>query len=153
MPFIDEHVLVAGTSATNLWQQLTRQLMGWDTPASTIYARLTGASPRQRAGTFPQQGSTLPGFYVREVAPPFRLELTGCHHFSRYALTFLLEARGEKALIRVRSNAEFPGVLGSLYRVAVIRSGAHRFVTRRLLKSVTRNAAIHLDNGTRGGPL
>ena len=32
----------------------------------------------------------------------------------------------------------FPGVLGRLYRAAVIGSGGHRLVTRRLLRQVAR---------------
>lgn len=143
MLFIDEHVLSSRASVTQVWQELTSQLESWDTPASTIYARLTGASPRRRAGAFPQHGSALPGFCVNDVDPPVRLELMGRHHFSRYSLVFVLESQGKKTLIRARSDAEFPGFLGSLYRVAVVRSGAHRFVTRRLLKTVARDATAH----------
>jgi hypothetical protein len=42
--------------------------------------------------------------------------------------------------LRVQTHAAFPGALGRLYRAAVIGSGAHRIVARRLLRRVARTA-------------
>ncbi len=79
-------------------------------------------------------GDTVPGFRVVEVEPGRRLVLRGRHRFSNYALTFVLD--GDH--LRAQTHAAFPGVLGWLYRTAVIRSGGHRLVTRRLLRQVAR---------------
>jgi hypothetical protein len=38
--------------------------------------------------------------------------------------------------VRAQTYAAFPGVKGRVYRALVISSGAHRFVTQRLLRRV-----------------
>jgi len=38
-------------------------------------------------------------------------------------------------VLRARTEAAFPGLLGRLYRAAVIGSGGHRLVARRLLRN------------------
>jgi hypothetical protein len=76
----------------------------------------------------------VPGFRVVEAEPCRRLALRGRHRFSNYALTFVLD--GDR--LRAQTHAAFPGVLGRLYRAAVIGSGGHRLVTRRLLRQVAR---------------
>ena len=53
---------------------------------------------------------------------------------SNYALTFVFY--GDR--LRARTHAAFPGILGRLYRAAVIGSGGHRLMTRRLLRQVAR---------------
>jgi hypothetical protein len=63
-----------------------------------------------------------------------RLVLRGRHRFADYALTFVFE----DSLLKARTHAEFPGLQGRLYRAAVIGSGAHAIVTRRLLQKVAR---------------
>jgi hypothetical protein len=40
--------------------------------------------------------------------------------------------------LRAETHAAFPGLLGRLYRAAVIGSGGHRLVTRRLLRQIAR---------------
>jgi hypothetical protein len=142
-PFIDEHVVVIDAPVVDVWHALIRRLAAWDTTATRIYARASGAVPRRGAGAFPRQASTLPGFAVSAVDAPHRLVLAGRHHFSRYVLTFVLEETGGRTEIRARSHADFPGLLGQLYGLAVVRSGAHRAVTRGLLRSVQRSAAVH----------
>jgi hypothetical protein len=44
--------------------------------------------------------------------------------------------------LRAQTHAAFPGIVGQLYRAAVIGSGAHRLVVRRLLSRVARAARI-----------
>jgi hypothetical protein len=85
-------------------------------------------------------GATLAGFRVAGSEPPRRLALEGRHRFSRYRLTFEIEPRGPGARVRAVTHAEFPGLRGALYRAAVVGSGGHRIVTRRLLKSIARRA-------------
>jgi hypothetical protein len=58
--------------------------------------------------------------------------LAGRHRFAQYTLTFVLDPDR----LRARTQAAFPGVSGRLYRTAVIGSGAHRIVTRRMLRRV-----------------
>lgn len=83
-------------------------------------------------------GTASPGRPGRvvESEPGRRLALRGRHRFANYALTFVVE--GDRLI--ARTHAEFPGILGRLYRAAVIGSGGHRIVTRRLLKQVARGA-------------
>jgi hypothetical protein len=71
---------------------------------------------------------------VVEAEPGRRLALRGRHRFSNYALTFVLD--GDR--LRAQTHAAFPGVPGRLYRAAVIGSGGHRLVTRRLLRQIAR---------------
>jgi hypothetical protein len=40
--------------------------------------------------------------------------------------------------LHARTQAAFPGLRGRLYRAAVIGSGGHRIITRRLLRQVAR---------------
>lgn len=142
MPLIDEHeILIAGPPAV-VWRALTAQLAAWNTRDARTYARIVGASPGHAIGVFPSIGSSVPGFGVSEADPPRRLVLVGRHHFSRYALVFLIEPQQNGVLMRARSHAEFPGARGSLYRLAVIHSGAHRIVTRRLLRQVRSTARV-----------
>ncbi len=67
-----------------------------------------------------------------EHKPVRRLALRGRHRFADYALTFLLDG----VSLRAETRAAFPGVLGRLYRTAVLGSGGHRLMTRRLLRQV-----------------
>ena len=80
--------------------------------------------------------TAVPGFRVVAAEPGKRLELRGRHRFSNYALTFELDGNR----VRAQTHAEFPGVLGRMYRLAVITSGAHKLVTRRLLRQIARAA-------------
>ena len=78
----------------------------------------------------------MPGFRVVEAEPGRRLALRGRHRFANYALTFVFDGGRLRAL----THAEFPGLLGRLYRAAVIGSGGHRLVTRRMLRQVVARA-------------
>jgi hypothetical protein len=73
---------------------------------------------------------------VAEAEPGRRLALRGRHRFSRYELTFVL-ADGE---LRAQTRAAFPGIHGRLYRAAVIGTGGHRILTRRLLRRIAARA-------------
>ena len=136
LPYIDEHSqsvnAPAGTVWTALLQVLQRAMGGGAT-----FARVLGCDPAQGSAAFSGQlGDTVPGFRVVEADPGRRLTLRGRHRFSNYALTFELDGNR----VRAQTHAEFPGVLGRLYRAAVIGSGAHKLVTRRLLRQVARAA-------------
>jgi hypothetical protein len=80
----------------------------------------------------------LAGFRVTESEPGRRLVLRGRHRFAIYALTFVVDGGS----LRARTDAAFPGLLGRLYRAAVIGSGGHPLVARRLLRRVATAAKL-----------
>jgi hypothetical protein len=113
--------------------KVLRREMGGNAPI----ARILGCDPAQGTAEFAgRPGEAVPGFSVVEAEPGRRLALRGRHRFSNYALTFILDGD----CLRAQTHAAFPGVLGRLYRAAVIGSGGHRLVTRRLLRQVARAA-------------
>lgn len=137
LPYIDEHVTSVGDAPPErawsaLVEVLRRQLGGGEQIARALGCDHTRRSPGFDGGP----GQTLPGFRVAAAEPGRRLVLEGRHRFSRYELTFLL---GDGRL-RAQTHAAFPGLLGRLYRAAVIGSGGHRIATRRLLREVARRA-------------
>jgi hypothetical protein len=136
LPFIDEHSRPIDSTADEAWAALLRvlrRLMG----GSSRFARLLGCDPWEgTAGFSGRPGEALPGFRVAEADPGRRLVLRGRHRFAEYTLTFVVDG----GQLRASTHARFPGLLGRLYRAAVIGSGGHRIVTRRLLRSVAREA-------------
>jgi hypothetical protein len=137
LPYIDEHTQRIDASGDAVWaallQVLRRQMGG-----SAGFARLLGCVPAQGTDDFTgQPGDAVPGFEVVESEMGRRLALRGRHRFSSYSLTFMFDGSD----LRAQTHAAFPGVLGRLYRAAVIGSGAHRRVTRRLLRQVAKTMA------------
>ncbi|BDG01678.1 hypothetical protein [Anaeromyxobacter oryzae] len=134
LPYIDEHSQRLDAPADVAWTALLkvlRRTMGGGAPI----ARLLGCDPAQGTAEFAgRPGEAVPGFRVVEAEAGRRLALRGRHRFAEYALTFILD--GDR--LRAQTHAAFPGVLGRLYRAAVIGSGGHRLVTRRLLRQVAR---------------
>jgi Protein of unknown function (DUF2867) len=132
LPHIDEHVVATHAPRDEVWASLIRMLrhtMG----GSTAFARLLGCDPIRATEPFDGSvGQTLPGFRVVEAEPGRHLTLEGRHRFSRYRLTFELDT----ARIRASTDAAFPGALGRLYRAAVIGTGGHKLITRRMLRQV-----------------
>jgi hypothetical protein len=136
LPFIDQHEILVPAPAAVVWRALLHQARSLDAPAPM--ALVLGTEPRHTSGTPFDPGSTIAGFAVAEVEPERLLRLTGRHRFSRYELTFRLSPRPGGTLLAARSNAEFPGPHGFLYRTFVITSGAHRILVRRLLAGIKR---------------
>lgn len=134
LPFIDVHAERVTAPAAAVWAALLRVLrrqMG----GAGGFARLLGCDPSRGTAEFSgRPGDAVPGFRVVDAEAGRRLALRGQHRFSRYALTFVLE--GDQ--LRAETHAVFPGVLGRLYRAAVIGSGGHAVVTRRLLRKIAR---------------
>ncbi|MDQ3643948.1 MAG: hypothetical protein M3356_00330, partial [Actinomycetota bacterium] len=86
-------------------------------------------------------GSTFPGFVVAAAQRPIRLRLQGRHRFSRYRLEFALDDLGDaRTRLRAGTWAAFPGRHGQAYRAAVIASGGHVVVVRRILAAIARGA-------------
>lgn len=138
LPFIDEHSQPMNVPADVVWTALVsvlRRQMG----RSGRLARMLGCDPADGTPGFTgRSGEAVPGFRVAESEPGRRLALRGRHRFSRYALTFVLDADRLSA----QTHAVFPGALGKLYRALVIGTGGHRLVTRRLLRLVGRAASV-----------
>jgi hypothetical protein len=135
LPYVDEHGLQIAAPASAIWAALLRVVRGM--AGNTALARVLGCDPARSTGEFAgRPGDAVPGFRVVEAEPGRRLALRGRHRFADYALTFIVDGDG----LRAQTHAAFPGVLGRLYRALVIGSGAHRFVTRRLLRQVARRA-------------
>jgi hypothetical protein len=134
LPYIDEHSERVDAPADVVWAALLKVLrreMGGGAPI----ARILGCDPAHGTAEFGgRPGEAVPGFRVVEADPGRRLALRGRHRFARYALTFVLDG----GRLRAQTYAAFPGLLGRLYRAAVIGSGGHRLVTRRLLRLVAR---------------
>lgn len=134
LPFIDEHCQQVQGSVHATWTALLhvlrRQMAG-----STAFARLLGCDPAESTARFTgSPGDTVPGFRVIEAEEGRRLTLRGRHRFAVYELTFVV---GGSSLC-ARTHAAFPGILGGIYRAVVIKTGAHRLITRHLLRQVAR---------------
>lgn len=132
LPFIDEHCQPMHGSVDVTWTSLLhvlRRQMG----GSTALARVLGCDPAEGTARFTGlPGDTVPGFRVIEAEEGRRLTLRGRHRFAIYDLTFVLDGSS----LCARTHAAFPGILGRLYRIVVIKTGAHRVITRHLLRQV-----------------
>jgi len=133
LPHIDEHAVPTDAPREEVWAALIRMLRK-TIGGSAAFARVLGCEPGQSSEDFAGKvGETLPGFRVVDAERGHRLTLEGRHRFSRYRLMFLID----DAQIRAHSDGAFPGVLGRLYRAAVIGSGGHKIITRRMLRQVS----------------
>ena len=134
LPYVDEHHRRIDAPAEVVWTALLKVLRR-EMGAGAPLARLLGCDPAEGTPEFAgRPGDAVPGFRVVEADPGRRLTLRGRHGFADYALTFVID--GDR--LRAQTHATFPGVLGRLYRAAVLGSGGHRLVTRRLLRQVAR---------------
>jgi hypothetical protein len=134
LPFIDVHTQKVHAPREAVWSALLA-VLGRQLGGHERYARFLGCDPARSSGSLTgHAGETLPGFRVIEAEPARRLALGGQHRFARYELTF--ELRGNE--LSAQTHAAFPGLLGRLYRAAVISSGGHALITRHLLREVAR---------------
>ena len=134
--------MAASASAEDVWTALPEVLReAFERPWARRYARFLECRDQGSEREFDAAaGETLAGFRVESAEPPRRLALEGRHRFSRYRLTFEIEPAGVVSRVRAVTDAEFPGLPGALYRAAVVGSGGHRIVTRRILESIARRA-------------
>ena len=134
LPFVDEHSHPVHASGDALWAALVK-VLAHDVAGGAALARLLGCDPVRGTGSFAgRPGEAVPGFRVLEAERGRRLVLHGRHRFSDYALTFIYD--GDR--LHAQTHAAFPGLLGRIYRAAVIGTGAHRVVTRHLLRQIAR---------------
>jgi hypothetical protein len=145
LPFVDEHSQQIDAPADVVWAALLKVLRR-ELRGATRIARILGCDPARGTPEFAgRPGEALPGFSVVESEPGRRLALRGRHRFATYAWTFVLD----EDQLRARTDAAFPGVLGRLYRAAVIGSGGHRLVVRRLLRQVAQATRSQASPGFR----
>ncbi|MFJ4618857.1 hypothetical protein [Streptomyces sp. NPDC088812] len=139
LPYVDERTELVAADADAVWRAVGDVLDG---AFGSGYARLVGCPHRTASGPRPPaEGSVWPGFRVDSATPVRKLVLTGRHHFSTYALVFRLDEAGAgRTRLRAETRARFPGPGGALYRLLVIRTGAHALLTGRLLSSIGRRA-------------
>ncbi|WP_319462606.1 hypothetical protein [Micromonospora sp. RTP1Z1] len=142
LPFVDEHQVLVSAPASAVWRALTTQINRSQLAGASAgaYGHLVAAEPRRASGNLPDEGATLPGFRVAEAVPGHLLRLVGRHRFSRHALVFTLVPQSDGTLLSARTDAEFPGLHGRVYRLLVIGSGGHRVLLGRLLHAVRRQA-------------
>ncbi len=81
------------------------------------------------------------GFRVASASAGEALALVGTHRFSRYSLTFRLDAAGAgRTRVAAETRAAFPGLRGTIYRGIVIGSRGHVVLVRRMLRAVRSRA-------------
>jgi hypothetical protein len=120
LPYIDEHVITVRADRGATWSALLR-----------IWCRE------------PDDPSTIrsPFFWLDEATHRTRLALSGEHRFSVYKLVFeLVDEAPQGTRLSALTWADFPGLLGKAYRMAVIGTGAHRVAVRRMLRSIAAEA-------------
>lgn len=141
LPYVDEHSVQIPATPQRTWEAL---LTAFDRSlgAAPWFARLLGCQDTRPEGPRPlAPGSSLPGFHVAQALAPELLDLAGSHRYARYLLRFRLEPMGEgHTRLRAITRAEFPGLLGRLYRLLVISSRLHLLATRRMLSMVKKRA-------------
>lgn len=141
LPYIDTHETELSVSPAQVWPVLLATLrrdIGGAPPSLFLSAwRLEPSCRRGAWDGSVETGDALPGFEVSAAEAPRRLEFTGHHRFSRYALTFTL-AESERGGTRLsaETRAAFPGILGFGYRTAVIGTRLHGVMVRRMLRRV-----------------
>jgi hypothetical protein len=142
LPPVDEHGVLVLAPPPVVWEALlTTVRRGFSGRAATRIARILGCSETAAVGDPGRIGSTVPGFVVARVVEPAVLALEGQHRFSRYGLVFRLEpTKDERTLLRAETRAQFPGILGRVYRVLVIGTRGHVVAVTSMLRGIRRRA-------------
>jgi hypothetical protein len=142
-PRVDEHSVAVEAAPQVVWDAMLHVVeQSFSSSWAAAVARVLGCRDVAAFGPRPLVvGSAFPGFHVASADALREVELAGCHRFSRYALIFRLdELANGRVQLRAETRAEFPGVLGKIYRAMVIGTGGHVLVVKRLLASAKRRA-------------
>jgi hypothetical protein len=149
LSFIDVHSLALDAAPEQAWEAVAQVMRGWAGGApprrsarmGALIARLLGSTDVEPPLPSPGLPEAMVGFRVAQAKRPSLIALEGEHRFSRYALTFRIEAAAEsRCVVKAETKAAFPGLAGRVYRGAVIGTGAHVIVVRRLLSSIKHRA-------------
>ncbi len=140
LPRIDEHAAVVAASVDDTWQALLDTVTDTFTLRhAALYARLVGCADTAASAPPIVEGSTVPGFVVSRFVTGRTLELTGRHRFSAYRLALRLEPVGPgHTRLSAETCAQFPRLIGGLYRLLVIGTRFHVLAVRRILAGVAR---------------
>ena len=155
LPHVDEHSVAIGAAPLVVWDAtLSIVEQSFASSPTAVVARALGCRDVHACGPRPLAvGSAFPGFHVVAADAPRELELAGCHRFSSYALIFRLdELVNGRVQLRAETRAEFPGVLGRIYRAMVIGTGGHVLGVKRLLAAAKRWAERAEGRPRRVGP-
>lgn len=128
LPFIDEHSRPVPASPDSLYAAL----VAW------VEANLLVPVPKAFAALWHLDSPS--GFTMVEHVAPERVVLRGEHRFARYELAFVIESGAQATTLHATTHAEFPGLLGTIYRGAVIATGGHAIVVRSMLRRIARRA-------------
>lgn len=131
LAYVDSHEVSVAAPPERVWDEIQSVLPRFGGPVWAAYARLVGCEDSSRPPI---------GFHVADAARPGSIVLAGSHRFARYQLMLLIEPDGAGSCLRAQTNADFPGLLGRIYRLAVIGSRAHVVATRRILGAFKRRA-------------
>jgi hypothetical protein len=135
LPFIDSHSETTDDPPGKVWERPMRLVRGLGGPAGPAFARVLGCSEVDRVMGSRGIPAAVVGFRVSEAVPPELVVLQGEHRFSRYELRFVISPEA----VRAETRAAFPGVAGRVYRAAVIGTGAHRVLVRRMLRALAQS--------------
>jgi len=128
LPFVDEHSQVIGATPDRTWEALQEYVERLTTAPHRVLGPLLGTVPRS-------------GFEVVDSDPPREVVLGGRHRFSTYRLVFRIEPEGDDSRLHALTYAEFPGLLGRVYRTGLMVSTGHRRATQNMLRTVAVRAA------------
>ena len=142
LPHVDEHAVEVAAPPEAAWEAVLAGMRGaFGRSGARRIAAALGCDPRRTSSwDRPTVGSTVPGFRIVTAEPPRLLVVAGGHRFSRYGIVWRIDPAGRGSRIRAETRAEFPGPHGALYRLAVVGTGGHVVVTRRLLAQMARRA-------------
>jgi hypothetical protein len=146
LPLIDQHERLVACDRFRAWRALGAHLAREPDAMTRVAVFLLRCEPSHPSGTPLVAGSTVSGFVVVRSQERASLVLEGKHRFSRYELTFELEAEDAATVIRATTRALFPGLAGAAYRSLVIGSGAHRLAVRMLLSRVASRATSGVNS-------
>ena len=142
LPRIDEHTVDVAAPPDDVWDAVLGTLAGLFAPAPTrAAARALGCDPPAESGwATGTVGSSIPGFRIVAADRPRLLVVAGRHRFSRYGIVVRIQPHAGGTRCRAESRAEFPGMAGAAYGLAVVGSGGHAVAVRRMLRSIARAA-------------
>ena len=140
--FLDEHAVVVEAAPDTVWDAVLGMVRGtFDGTGARLFARVVGCDPPAPSGwDDPGVGTTVVGFRIVEANRPGRLVVEGRHHFSRYGIVFRIEPTDRGTRCTIESRADFPGIRGRLYRLAVVGTRGHVLAVRRMLRDIARDA-------------
>ena len=140
LPFVDAPTQEIRASGEAAWEAIGA-VMGGMSRRTQLGARLLGCSEQEAEGSPTAAGATFPGWRVTQSVRPLNLVFEGEHRFSAYRLAYRGHRLGEeRSMVTAETRAAFPGLKGTAYETAVIRSRLHVLAVRRLLGSIRRRA-------------